>query len=133
MEAARDEFRTSSRVDWVTDLCDIRLRNPGLTNIYAELGATFGQMVITSPLVCDHVLGMLVQAFGADHVLWGTIRPRSHAGARTAGDRLGVSARSTSLTGTLVVALKTEALICAPPQRSAGEGERRGASSRNDT
>jgi predicted TIM-barrel fold metal-dependent hydrolase len=72
MEAARDEFRTSSRVDWVTDLCDIRLRNPGLTNIYAELGATFGQMVITSPLVCGHVLGMLVQAFGADHVLWGT-------------------------------------------------------------
>ena len=44
----------------------------GLTNIYAELGATFGQMVITSPLVCGHVLGMLVQAFGADHVLWGT-------------------------------------------------------------
>src|SRR5216683_2913448 len=72
LEAARDEFRTSSRVDWVTDLCDIRLRNPGLTNIYAELGATFGQMVITSPLVCGHVLGMLVQAFGADHVLWGT-------------------------------------------------------------
>src|SRR3984893_10455382 len=72
IEAARDEFRASSRVDWVTDLCDIRLRNPGLTNIYAELGATFGQMVITSPLVCGHVLGMLVQAFGADHVLWGT-------------------------------------------------------------
>jgi uncharacterized protein len=72
LEAARDEFRTSSRVDWVTDLCDIRLRNPGLTNIYAELGSTFGQMVITSPLVCGHVLGMLVQALGADHVLWGT-------------------------------------------------------------
>ena len=72
LDAARDEFRTSSRVDWVTDLCDIRLRNPSLTNIYAELGATFGQMVITSPLVCGHVLGMLVQAFGADHVLWGT-------------------------------------------------------------
>src|SRR2546426_11786782 len=29
-------------------------------------------MVITSPLLCGHVLGMLVQSFGADHVLWGT-------------------------------------------------------------
>jgi hypothetical protein len=72
LEAARDEFRTSARVDWVTDLCEIRQRNANLTNIYAELGATFGQMVITSPLLCGHVLGMLVQSFGADHVLWGT-------------------------------------------------------------
>src|SRR6059058_1358319 len=72
LDAARDEFRTSSRVNWVTDLCEIRQRNPGLTNIYAELGSTFGQMVITSPTLCGHVLGMLVQTFGADHVLWGT-------------------------------------------------------------
>jgi len=72
LDAARDEFRASARVDWVTDLCEIRRRNPNLTNIYAELGSTFGQMVITSPLLCGHVLGMLVQAFGADHVLWGT-------------------------------------------------------------
>jgi hypothetical protein len=72
MAAAREEFRTSARVDWVTDLCEIRQRNPSLTNIYAELGSTFGQMVITSPLLCAHVLGMLIQTFGADHVLWGT-------------------------------------------------------------
>jgi uncharacterized protein len=72
LEAARDEFRTSADVNWVTDLCEIRRRKPGLTNIYAELGSTFGQMVITSPMLCGHVLGMLVQSFGADHVLWGT-------------------------------------------------------------
>jgi hypothetical protein len=72
LEAARDGFRASARVDWVTDLCEIRRRHPELTNIYAELGATFGQMVITSPMLCGHVLGMLIQAFGADHVLWGT-------------------------------------------------------------
>jgi len=70
--AAQDEFRTSARVDWVSDLCEIRQRRPHLTNIYPELGATFGQLVITSPLLCAHVLGMLVQTFGADHVLWGT-------------------------------------------------------------
>jgi len=72
LDAARDEFRASARVNWVSDLCEIRQRNPGLTNIYAELGSTFGQMVITSPMLCGHVLGMLVQTFGADHVLWGT-------------------------------------------------------------
>jgi uncharacterized protein len=72
LPAARDEFRTAARVDWVTDFCEIRQRNPGLTNLYAELGSTFGQLVITSPLLCGHVLGMLIQTFGADHVLWGT-------------------------------------------------------------
>jgi len=45
--------------------------HPGLTNIYAEL-ARRSAMVITSPMLCGHVLGMLVQTFGADHVLWGT-------------------------------------------------------------
>jgi len=72
LDAARDEFRTSAQVDWVTELCNIRRRKPQLTNIYAELGSTFGQMVITSPMLCGHVLGMLIQSFGADHVLWGT-------------------------------------------------------------
>jgi len=67
-----ERFHASTRVDWVSDLCEIRQRNPQLTNLYVELGATFGQMVITSPMLCGHVLGMLVQSFGADHVLWGT-------------------------------------------------------------
>ena len=56
----------------MTDLCEIRQRNPALTNIYAELGSTFGMMVITAPMLCGHVLGMLIQGLGADHVLWGT-------------------------------------------------------------
>jgi hypothetical protein len=72
LEAARDGFQRSARVDWVTDLCEIRQRNPKLTNVYAELGSTFGMTVITSPLLCGHILGMLVQHLGADHVLWGT-------------------------------------------------------------
>ena len=72
-EAARsDVTKPGTRVDWVTDLCEIRQRNPKLTNIYAELGSTFGLAVITSPLLCGRILGMLIQAFGADHVLWGT-------------------------------------------------------------
>jgi predicted TIM-barrel fold metal-dependent hydrolase len=43
MEAARDEFRASARVDWVTDLCEIRQRNPKLTNIYASLARRSGR------------------------------------------------------------------------------------------
>jgi hypothetical protein len=62
----------NTHVDWVTDLCEIRRRNPGLTNIYAELGSTFGQMVISAPMLCAHVLGMLIDALGDGHVLWGT-------------------------------------------------------------
>ena len=72
LEAARDQFHRSARVDWVTDLCEIRQKNPRLTNIYAELGSTFGMTVITSPLLCGHLLGMLIRDLGADHVLWGT-------------------------------------------------------------
>jgi len=49
-----------------------RQKNPHMTNVYMELGSTFGMMVITHPLLCAHVLGMIIDAFGADHVLWGT-------------------------------------------------------------
>jgi hypothetical protein len=37
-----------------------------------ELGSTFGMTVISFPLLCAHILGMIIQAFGIDHVLWGT-------------------------------------------------------------
>ena len=37
-----------------------------------ELGSTFGQLVITEPLICAHLLGQILSAFGNDHVLWGT-------------------------------------------------------------
>jgi predicted TIM-barrel fold metal-dependent hydrolase len=37
-----------------------------------ELGSTFGQLVTTNPRACAHLLGQVIDAFGADHVLWGT-------------------------------------------------------------
>jgi len=45
---------------------------PGIKNIYMELGSTFAQLVTTHPAVCAHVLGQIIDAFGVDHVLWGT-------------------------------------------------------------
>ncbi len=70
--AARDNFKTTAYVPWVSDLCDARRKNPKMTNVYMDLGTTFGMMVVTHPMLCAHVLGMIIQAFGEDHVLWGT-------------------------------------------------------------
>jgi hypothetical protein len=72
LPAAESSFQKTSDVPWVSDLCEWRKKNPHMTNVYMELGSTFGMMVITHPLLCAHVLGMIIDAFGADHVLWGT-------------------------------------------------------------
>jgi predicted TIM-barrel fold metal-dependent hydrolase len=50
----------------------MKQKAPGLKNIYMELGSTFGQLATTNPTACAHLLGQVIAAFGADHVLWGT-------------------------------------------------------------
>jgi len=72
LPAARSGFTTTSHVPWVSDLCEYRKKNPHMANVYMELGSTFGLTVITQPLLTAHMLGMIIQAFGADHLLWGT-------------------------------------------------------------
>jgi uncharacterized protein len=62
----------SSDVPWTTEFCRMKQTAPAITNIYVELGSTFGQLVTTNPTACAHLLGQVIQAFGADHVLWGT-------------------------------------------------------------
>jgi predicted TIM-barrel fold metal-dependent hydrolase len=62
----------SAEVPWTTEFCQMKKNEPGLTNIYMELGSTFGQLVTTNPTACAHLLGQIIEAFGADHVLWGT-------------------------------------------------------------
>jgi uncharacterized protein len=62
----------STEVPWTTEFCQMKKKEPGLKNIYMELGSSFGQLVTTNPTACAHLLGQLVDAFGADHVLWGT-------------------------------------------------------------
>jgi uncharacterized protein len=63
---------TAADVPWTTEFCQMKKKEAGLRNIYMELGSTFGQLATTNPTACAHVLGQLVDAFGADHVLWGT-------------------------------------------------------------
>jgi predicted TIM-barrel fold metal-dependent hydrolase len=72
MPAVNDGFRTIRDVPWVSDLCAMRKRNPKMTNVYMDLGTTFGMTVITQPALCAYMLGLMIDAFGEDHVLWGT-------------------------------------------------------------
>jgi hypothetical protein len=60
------------KIPWTTEFCGLKQKQPKLNNIYMELGSTFGQLVITEPVVCAHLLGQILLAFGDDHVIWGT-------------------------------------------------------------
>ncbi|HSB42515.1 MAG TPA: amidohydrolase family protein [Methylomirabilota bacterium] len=62
----------SAEVPWTSEFCRMKKKEPALTNIYMELGSTFGQLATTNPTACAHLLGQCIDAFGADHVLWGT-------------------------------------------------------------
>jgi hypothetical protein len=66
------EKAKQGEVPWTTEFCELKKKQPKLTNIYMELGSTFGQLVITEPLVCAHLLGQILSAFGDDHLIWGT-------------------------------------------------------------
>ncbi len=61
----------TGEVPWTSEFCRMK-KQAGLKNIYMELGSTFGQLVTTNPTACAHLLGQIVDAFGLDHVLWGT-------------------------------------------------------------
>src|SRR5882762_2381753 len=63
--------KPTGEIPWTTEFCQMK-KQAGLSNIYMELGSTFGQLVTTNPTACAHLLGQIIGAFGADHVLWGT-------------------------------------------------------------
>ena len=67
MEQAR-----KGEVPWTSEFCRMKGKHPKLHNIYMELGSTFAQLVTTEPVVCAHLLGQIVKAFGEDHLIWGT-------------------------------------------------------------
>ena len=47
-------------------------KNPKLKNVYFELGSTFQMTSSAAPETCLHMLGQMIEAAGADHILWGT-------------------------------------------------------------
>ncbi len=64
--------KPSGEVPWTTEFCEMKRKEPGIQNIYMEMGSSFAQLVTTNPTACAHLLGQMIEAFGADHVLWGT-------------------------------------------------------------
>jgi uncharacterized protein len=70
--AVDDVFAKTGEIPWTTEFCRMKKKEPALTNIYMELGSTFGQLVTAHPEICAHLIGQIIEAFGVDHVLWGT-------------------------------------------------------------
>jgi hypothetical protein len=59
-------------IPWISDIFRILQKNPGIKNIYFELGSTFGQLSSSNPTRCLHMLGQMLQTAGPDRILWGT-------------------------------------------------------------
>lgn len=70
--SVEEVFAKTGQIPWTTEFCRMKQQRPDIANIYMELGSTFAQLVTTHPTVCAHLLGQIIEAFGADHVLWGT-------------------------------------------------------------
>src|SRR6266705_17348 len=45
---------TSENVPWTSEFCQMKKKEPGIRNIYMELGSTFGQLVTINPTACAH-------------------------------------------------------------------------------
>lgn len=57
---------------WHSILMDVKKRNPGITNVYPEIGSSFATLALVNPIMCQHLIGKNIQTYGADHVIWGT-------------------------------------------------------------
>lgn len=57
---------------WHAELMKIKQRNPGMDNVYPEIGSSFGLLSIAHPVMCQHLIGKNIQFYGSDHVIWGT-------------------------------------------------------------
>ena len=44
----------------------------GVSNVYADVGLSFGALAVSEPRLAAALLGKLIKGLGADHVLWGT-------------------------------------------------------------
>lgn len=67
-----ETFARTGQIPWTSEFCRMKRAEPTISNIYMELGSTFGQLVVTQLEICAHLLGEIIGAFGADHVVWGT-------------------------------------------------------------
>lgn len=65
------EFERTGRMEWVSDLAEIPAKF-GVSNVYADIGASFAACCVSEPRTAAAMLGILIKGLGADHVIWGT-------------------------------------------------------------
>ncbi|HWG77058.1 MAG TPA: hypothetical protein VN660_09725 [Steroidobacteraceae bacterium] len=65
------EFERTGRMEWVSDLAEIPAKY-GVSNVYADIGASFAACCVSEPRTAAAMLGILTKGLGVDHVLWGT-------------------------------------------------------------
>ena len=63
---------TTGDFAWHDILMDIKRRNPGLDNVYCEIGSAFATLAVSHPVLCMHLMGKNIKHYGVDRVLWGT-------------------------------------------------------------
>ena len=64
-------FEQSGRLEWIDELAAIPQRY-GVSNVYADIGLSFGALAITYPRLAAVMVAKLIKGLGADRVLWGT-------------------------------------------------------------
>ena len=58
-------------VEWASDLAAIP-KKFGVSNVYAEIGSSFGISAVMQPKFCAGMMGELIKGMGEDNVFWGT-------------------------------------------------------------
>jgi predicted TIM-barrel fold metal-dependent hydrolase len=71
VKAVAAEFEQTGRLPWISELAEIPQKY-GVSNVYAEIGTSFGSTVVTYPRLAAGMLGILIKNMGADHVVWGS-------------------------------------------------------------
>ncbi|ODT43539.1 MAG: hypothetical protein ABS70_07780, partial [Nitrospira sp. SCN 59-13] len=95
--ASIDEtFARTGTIPWTTEFCRMKQAEPSIQNIYMELGSTFGQLVTAHPAVCAHLLGQIIEAFGADQSLFviESEKAANEVGAEADGVLLEITAQA---------------------------------------
>jgi predicted TIM-barrel fold metal-dependent hydrolase len=60
-------------IPWISDIFRILKKNPGIKNIYFELGSTFAMLSGGFNInKCFHMLGQMLQTAGEERIVWGT-------------------------------------------------------------
>ena len=70
-EAELARFEATGHIDWVTQLARVP-EEYGVTNVFADIAASFAFTVLTHPRLCAGMIGTLRAGLGDAHVFWGT-------------------------------------------------------------